>query len=256
MRAVPSALAFALVLGWCAVASPQEAERRALRFAFAPGTTLRVDVETSMAMVAKGAPAAANMTNSRATRYELVIAAATGDGRFTGTFGTLRDDVQMNGASMGSSDEPLLQEVVVDARGHLVEVDGSDPERTGQVEAPRKELEVCLLGGLAPLPEEPVGVGSTWTRALDRADGGGLPVAVILTNRVEALGPDGAVTIVQTAAVAPGASGPPATLEWRMTFVLKAGLLDSSEGSAKLSATKGEKTMTVDHVAKRKRVAN
>ncbi len=256
MRLVTSAVAFTLVLGWCAVASPQEASPRALRFAFAPGTTLRVEVETSTAMVAKGAPAGMNMTNSRATTYELVIGEAAGEGRFTGTFGTVKDDVRMNGKSIATSDEALLQEVVVDARGHLLEVDGADPERSGQTEAPRKELEVGLLGGLAPLPEEPVGVGSTWTRQLEGGGGGGLPVPVVLTNRVEAMGPDGAVTIVQTAAVAPGASGPPATLEWRMTFVLKGGLLESSEGSAKLTATKGEKTMTVDHTGKRKRVAS
>lgn len=255
MRVVTSALVFVLALGWGSLATPQDPVRRALRFAFAPGATLRVDVETSTAMVAKGAPAAANMTNSRATRYELVIAEAAGEHRFKGTFGTLKDDVRMNGSVVGSSDEPLLQEVLVDARGQLLEVDGSDPERSGQTETPRKELQVGLFGGLAPLPDEPVGVGSTWTRQLEGGDGGGLPVPVILTNRVEAMGADGAVTIVQTAAVAPGASGPPATLEWRMTFVLEGGLLESSEGSAKLTATKGEKTMTVDHTGKRRRVS-
>lgn len=254
MRVVPSVV-FTLVLGWCAVASPQQAEKQPLRFAFAPGKTLRVDVETTMAMVAQGAPAGMNMTNSRTTGYALTIVEPAGEGSFRATFGTLKDDVVMNGRSLGSSDEPLLQECVVDARGHLQEVDGADPERSGQTDTPRKELEVCMLGGLAPLPEEPVGVGSTWTRALDRTDGGGLPVPVVLTNRVEALGPDGAVTIVQTAVVAPGASGPPATLEWRMTFTLKGGLLESSEGSARLTASKGEKSMTVDHTAKRKRAS-
>lgn len=255
MRAVTSALAFVLVLGWGPVARPDDPVRRPLRFAFAPGVTLRVDVETATAMVAKGGPPGANMTNSRATRYELVIAEAAGPGRFQGTFGTLRDDVRMNGSVVGSSDEPLLREVVVDARGQVLEADGDDPERSGDVQVPTQELQVGLFGGLAPLPEEPVGVGSTWTRALEGGGGGGLPVPVLLTHRVEALGPDGAVTIVQTAAVAPGASGPPATLEWRMTFVLKGGLLESSEGKATLTATKGEKTMTVEHTGRRRRAS-
>lgn len=255
MRPLPSALAFALVLGWCAVASPQEAEKRALRFAFAPGTKVTMEVETTMAMAGKGGPQAMTMSNDRSTTYALEIGEAAGEGRFKAKFGALKDDVKMNGKSMSSSTEAILADVVIDTRGRLVEVVGADPELAMQTELPRKELEMNLLGGIGPFPEEPVGVGSTWTRTLEGRSGPA-PMPMVLTNRVEALGPDGAVTIVQTAAIAPGAGGPPTTVEWRMTFVLKGGLLESSEGTAKLSSTMGEKSMTVDLAATRKRVAN
>lgn len=233
----------------------QEGERRLLRWGFTPGAKMRVDVQLHTAMTGKGGPAG-NMSNDRATTYELKIGEAAGEGRFKAVFTTVKDDVRMGGKSMAASTEPAALDVVVDSRGRLLEVADADPELPGQTELPRSELELGLLGGLSPLPEEEVRIGSTWTRTLEGRPGvsSALPVPVVLTNRVEELGTDGAVKIVQTAELAPGAGGPPgAKVEWKMTFVLKGGLLDSSDGSAKLSATKGERSMTVEHTAKRKR---
>lgn len=244
-----------LALGCCCVQA-QDGELKLLRWGFSPGTKLRLEVRLHTAMEGKGGPGM-NMSNDRTTTYELKIGEASGEGRFKAVFTTVKDDVRSGGKSLAASTEPSSLGVVVDTRGRLIEVAEADPELPGQTELPRAELELGLLGGLSPLPEEEVRVGSTWTRKLEGRPGASssLPVPVVLTNRIEKLGADGTVEITQTAELAPGAKGPPgAKVEWKMTFVVKRGLLESSDGGATLAAKQGERSMTVEHTAKRKQV--